>query len=171
MKRAAEMKLMLTPLEKEGVPSWASDRTLTAERVLLNGVWYADLRGRTIASGSDGLPWERGVVVIERVSGKSRRRIRRLFHGANSAGVGKDSIGLDATALYSLRAEPGDTVLLRLSIAGNPFSAAVDRVLFAWDHPDHAVRIAFKLGALGVAISLTGIVDSLLNAVIMLRGG
>lgn len=168
MSKEVDISVVLTPMGKEDAPSWARERAFTSERALLHGSWYEVLRGHTIAAESDGLPWERGIVVIERLGGKSRHRVRRLFHGASSAGIKKDSIGLDATAMYALRISPGDVVHIRLSMARNPLSAALDRMLFAWDHPEHATRIAFKLGMLGVALGVLGILDPLLTAVLAL---
>jgi len=160
-----DVTVVRLPSRDPKAPDWSQSTEFLADKVVLQNGMYAKLFGNTLAEQTLGQPWKRGVVRIRVVDTNGARMIRRVFHGSGSLSVTQDQIGLDVVACAQLGIAWGDTVAIELRGGDGPLQRVVDRFLHYWNHPTDAVRAAFKLGAVSLAISLMGVAQWMLDAI------
>lgn len=164
MRIQQDVAVVRLPSRDPKAPDWSLSAEFLADKVVLQNGLYAKLFGNTLAEQSHGRPWKRGVVRIRVVDNNGARTIRRVFHGSGSLSVTQDHVGLDVGACAQLGIAWGSTVAIELRGGDGPLQRVVDRFLHYWNHPTDAVRAAFKLGAVSLAISLMNVAQWLLGA-------
>jgi len=111
------------------------------ERVFLENHHYKNIFGKTY-SDEEYLPSKRGIVKIS----LNNRKIYRIFSSANSKSFNNDMIGLSIISLQQLGIGNEQEKNIKLS-KGN-------RVCFMFNHPNHSIRIAYKISLFAIAFSL-----------------
>lgn len=123
------------------------------DKVVLYSSWYHKIF-KIYFSECGNTPWKRGIVKIKSGSDpKKMRTIYRMFQGSNLKGVEKNIIGLTGTSMNILD-NPKEVLENNLS-KGSKFC-------FYWQHPQHYVRVSFKLGVVSVLLTIVSLVIGIL---------
>jgi hypothetical protein len=117
-----------------------------SDKVLLENSNYRNIFGKPF-NESGNKPWKRGIVKIS----NGRRSTHLLFYSGNSKKITSKEYGISPASKHQLFTNS----------TGNESEIEISkgcRFWFFWNHPSHYQRVAFKLGILGLFISIINLV-------------
>lgn len=124
------------------------------DKVILNSSYYEKLFNKKL-SDSNYKPWKRKIVKIQ----NGGIVVYRMFKGHGLYSITNNEIGLTWSSINILandkKSESEITLPIKLSVGS--------KCLFYWQHPQHSVRVAYKLGILSFAIGILSLILTLIN--------
>ncbi|MFO1480121.1 MAG: hypothetical protein U1F40_07985 [Turneriella sp.] len=113
---------------------------------------YKEIFGEGRNRDQDGLPWKCGVLKLS----YGPRTIYRLFAGGQHLKLDQHKVGLTQLSINALNfnhpENAGNGYFLKVRKA----PPVVGRFLLYWQHPDNAVRVAFKAAIWLTIVSIVG---------------
>ena len=129
------------------------------DKIMLENSMYKEIFGREYKS-NDYSPSKRGIVKIKVKCEKPC--IYRMFYSGNSHKLNKKEIALSMLSLQQLGIDlnnkNNDLIKIILSKGS--------KHKFYWRHPQHYVRVAYKLALLSLALGLISIITSVISFII-----
>lgn len=116
------------------------DNEFYDDKVVLYSKNYEKIFGKMLKE-SNYKPWKKGIVKI--INKDKNVKLFRIFFGAP---LNKDEFGLNLYNKHLLSLESDENLNVEFKKSG--------RLPFYWNHPNHSVRSAFKLGIVSVIISI-----------------
>jgi hypothetical protein len=121
----------------------------------LHGGAYKKLFGKGFERGHKSQPHKRGIVNVSVEQDGKQRAVYLLFRGANALSITTTEALIHPRTLSRLGIDATEQAHVTVSAA----KPVVGRFLHYWQHPDNATRVAFKVGCVGVFLSLLTLVD------------
>lgn len=108
---------------------------------------YVDIFGERKSRSSQ----KKQTLSVVRIQNGSRK-IYRKYVARSITGLSTNKVLLSPNALQQLRIEPGAEVLVEKDCWWN----------FFWNHSNTTVQVSFRMGAIGIAVGILGIIFTIL---------